>query len=371
MVSACALFCTSDLCAGDAAAVGPDPLVYQKTVDRAIDFLAKQQTDDGSVGARIGIGPTAIVTLALLRSGRTTADPQVAKGLKYLDDYTQESGAICTPGSRIPNYETSIALMCLKEANGDKRFDKVIRAAETFVRGGQVDESKGKDKSDLSYGGEGYGGKSRPDLSNTAFLLDALKSAGAKADDPTIQKAVVFVSRCQNLESEHNTTSGAAKINDGGFGYTPTVQPQAGAQEGPGPKQPLRSYGSMTYSGLKSLIYAGLTKDDVRLKAAMQWIRKNYDVASNPGMGDAGLYYYYHTFAKTMDVLGSDQFEDAKGVQHDWRRELTEALAKRQQANGSWVNKNTKWMEGDPELATPLALLALTYCRPPSAKPAK
>ena len=99
----------------------------------------------------------------------------------------------------------------------------------------------------------------------------------------------------------------------------------------------------------------------------MQWIRKNYDVESNPGMGDAGLYYYYHTFAKTMDVLGEDRFEDAKGVQHDWRRELTEALAKRQQANGSWVNKNTQWMEGDPELATPLALLALTYCRPPSA----
>lgn len=364
-VSACFLFSTSSLYAADAAAIGPDPLVYQKTVDGAIDFLAKQQAEDGSVGARIGIGPTAIVTLALLRSGRTTADPQVAKGLKYLDEYTQESGAICTPGSRIPNYETCIALMCLKEANGNKRFDKVIRAAEAFVRSGQVDETKSKDKSDLSYGGEGYGGKSRPDLSNTAFLLDALKAAGAKADDPAIQKAMVFVSRCQNLESEHNTTSGAARINDGGFGYTPAVE-QTGSQEGPGPKQPLRSYGSMTYSGLKSMIYAGLGKDDLRLKAAMQWIRKNYDVESNPGMGDAGLYYYYHTFAKTMDVLGGDRFEDAKGVQHDWRRELTEALAKRQQANGSWVNKNTKWMEGDPELATPLALLALTYCRPSS-----
>ena len=249
MTGACLLHSASTLCAADAIGIGPDSLVYQKTVDRAIDFLARQQADDGSVGARIGIGPTAIVTLALLRSGRTTADPQVAKGLKYLDDYTQESGAICTPGSRIPNYETCIALMCLKQANGDKRFDKVIQAAEAFVRGGQVDEAKGKDKSDLSYGGEGYGGKSRPDLSNTAFLLDALKSAGAKADDPAVQKAMVFVSRCQNLESEYNTTSGAAKINDGGFGYTPTVEPKAGAQEGRGPKQPLRSYGSMTYSG--------------------------------------------------------------------------------------------------------------------------
>ena len=29
----------------------------------------------------------------------------------------------------------------------------------------------------------------------------------------------------------------------------------------------------MTYSGLKSMIYAGLTKDDPRVKAAVQWIR--------------------------------------------------------------------------------------------------
>jgi squalene-hopene/tetraprenyl-beta-curcumene cyclase len=252
--------------------------------------------------------------------------------------------------------------MCLKEANHDGHYNQAIKDAETFIRGGQFGEKKGKNKDDFSYGGEGYGGRARPDLSNTAFLVDALKSAGAKSDDPAIQKALVFVSRCQNLESEHNTTPFASKVNDGGFYYTCTMGKQEESREA-GP-QALRSYGSMTYSGLKSLIYAGLNKDDPRVKAAMQWIRKNYSVESNPGQGQAGLYYYYHTFAKTMDVLGGDQFEDAKGVKHDWRRELIEALAKRQQPDGSWVNKDTKWMEGDPELSTPLALLALTYCRP-------
>jgi squalene-hopene/tetraprenyl-beta-curcumene cyclase len=180
---------------------------------------------------------------------------------------------------------------------------------------------------------------------------------------------LVFVSRCQNLESQYNTTQFAGKINDGGFYYTPAIgrQDEARSTSTGG----LSSYGSMTYSGLKSMIYAGLTKDDPRVKAAYQWIQKNYDVGKNPGMGDAGLFYYYHTFAKTLDALGIHEIEDAKGVKHDWRRELTEELAKRQKPDGSWVNANTQWMEGDPNLATAFALLSLTYCRPTAAAPAK
>ena len=120
----------------------------------------------------------------------------------------------------------------------------------------------------------------------------------------------------------------------------------------------------MTYSGLKSMIFAGLTQDDPRVKAAVDWIRKHYALDSNPGMGDAGLYYYYHTFAKALDTLGADEIEDAQGRKHDWRRELAEELARRQDANGSWVNGNPRWMEGDPNLATAFALLALSHCRP-------
>jgi squalene-hopene/tetraprenyl-beta-curcumene cyclase len=54
----------------------------------------------------------------------------------------------------------------------------------------------------------------------------------------------------------------------------------------------LRSYASMTYAGLKSMIYAGLTPDDPRVKAAVAWLAKNYTLESNPGLGDAGLYIF-------------------------------------------------------------------------------
>jgi len=360
------LMAAAGLQAADAETLGPPPELYRKTVDGAVRFLASRQAQDGSLSARIGIGPTALATLGMLRSGRTAKDPTVAKGLAYLEKYTQESGGVYAPGSRIPNYETCVALVCLKEANGDGRYDEILRKAEAYLRGEQYDESRGKDKSNLHYGGVGYGGQSRPDLSNTAYLVDALRAAGAGPNDDAIQKALVFVSRCQNLESEYNTTPYASKVNDGGCYYTCVLSGQDPQRKtGAGG---LRSYGAMTYSGLKSMIYAGLSKNDPRVKAAVTWVRKHYDLKSNPGMGDAGLFYYYHTFAKALDACGIDRVEDAKGIKHDWRRELTEELARRQQPDGSWVNQNTRWMEGDPNLATAFALLALSYCRPQASR---
>jgi len=365
-LSLAACLMAGSLVYGAGAKTGPDPKLYQATVDRGVRFLAAQQAPDGSISSQVGIGPTALATLSLLRLGRGVEDPQVAKGLAYLLEFTQDTGGIHAPGRFFSNYATCVGLVCLKAANRDGRYDKQIRTAETFVRGNQWSEAKGRQPSEVSYGGAGYGGKSRPDLSNTAFFIETLRACGAGPDDPAVQRALVFVSRCQNLEGPHNTTPFAAKVNDGGFYYTCVLESQGGPRETP--EGGLRSYGSMSYSGLKSMIFAGLTKDDPRVKAAIQWVRKYYDVKSNPGMGDAGLYYYYHTFAKALDVLGMDVIEDADGVKHDWRRDLTAELARRQQPDGSWVNAVTRWQEGDSGLATAFALLSLSYCRPGSGK---
>jgi squalene-hopene/tetraprenyl-beta-curcumene cyclase len=177
-----------------------------------------------------------------------------------------------------------------------------------------------------------------------------------------LQKAIVFVSRCQNLKSEFNDQAWASKINDGGFIYTAANggQSMAGDATGGG----LRSYASMTYAGLKSMIYAGLARNDPRVKAALTYISQHYTLDENPGLGQQGLFYYYHTFAKTMAVLGEPTLTDAAGLSHDWRAELVAALAKRQQREGSWVNAADRFMEGDPNLVTAYALLALAYAQP-------
>jgi squalene-hopene/tetraprenyl-beta-curcumene cyclase len=111
------------------------------------------------------------------------------------------------------------------------------------------------------------------------------------------------------------------------------------------------------------MIYAGVTPDDPRVQGALKWIRQHYGLDSNPGLGDAGLYYYYHTFAKALSGAGHDLIEGTDGQKHDWRGDLVTALAQRQQPDGSWVNRNARWLEGDPNLVTGYALLALSYCR--------
>ena len=150
--------------------------------------------------------------------------------------------------------------------------------------------------------------------------------------------------------------------DDGGFIYTAAAGGQSPA--GQTPNGGLRSYGSMTYAGLKSMIYAGVRADDPRVKAARKWIQQHYDLSSNPGMGQAGLYYYYQTVAKALNATGAGDLVDAAGRRHDWRRDLTAELVKRQRADGSWINTADRWMESDPSLVTGYALLTLSYCKP-------
>ncbi len=341
--------------------------VYDRTVGAAITYLRTTgQSEDGSYSSAAGPGVTAIITTAVLRHGRTANDPLVARSLAYLKGFVRPDGGIHQKDSLYKNYETCLAIVCFSQANGDGRYDKILSRAEAFVKGLQWDGEEGHDESSFSYGGAGYGKHRRPDLSNTSFLIEALRATGNGPDDEAMQQALVFVSRSQNLESDQNTTPFGAKVDDGGFYYTPAAggSSQAGTEPGGG----LRSYGSMTYAGLKSMIFAGVGPDDPRVKAAYDWARNHYDLRTNPGMGNAGLFYYYHTFAKALSAVGKDTIEDSDGVKHDWRAELTEELARRQRPDGSFVNENPRWLEGDRNLVTGYALLTLSYCKPKKQK---
>jgi len=354
------LVCILALATSAWAADGDRATTTKPVRQKAVQFLKVSQSSDGSWTSPNIPGITGLAVYSLLESGVPADDETVVSGLKFLRSLQHDDGGIYYAKSTHRNYETSISLLAFEAANQDGRYDDLISKAEKFLRGLQWDEDEEQKPEDPGYGGAGYGGHQRPDLSNTTFLIEALKAAGATADDPAMQKALTFVSRCQNLESEHNNTKFAAKVNDGGFYYTPAAggTSQAGMTATGG----LRSYASMTYAGLKSMIYAGVKKDDPRVKAALAWIQKFYSLNENPGMGLQGLFYYYHTFAKSLSVLEIDELEDADGQKHNWRAELVAKLASTQKPNGSWVNEADRWYEGDPNLVTAYALLALSHC---------
>jgi squalene-hopene/tetraprenyl-beta-curcumene cyclase len=345
-------------------AASPDAALYEAMITKGVDYLVtKGQAADGSYSRQAGIGITALAATALLRLGRSPDDPAVAQALKHLEASIQPTGGIHAASGRLKTYETCIAVMCFGAANRAGKYDALLRNADRFLKEVPFDAAEGHEQDSFYFGGAGYGeavrgGRGRPDLSNTSFLIDALRSTGNGPDQQSIQNALIFVSRCQNLESPHNTTPFAAKINDGGFYYAPIKgddQDDAGG---------LRSYGAMSYSGLKSMLFAGLSQDDPRVKAVVKWIGKHYDLKTHPGQGEAGLFYYYLTFAKALGALGQDTIVDEKGEKHDWRRDLAAELARRQRADGSWVNANSQWMEGDANLCTAFALLALSYAGP-------
>ena len=343
---------------GDAASAPPAKDV-QAVVDKAINYLRGSQSQDGSFSPKIaGPGVSALVVAGLLRNSVGVQEPTVAKALGYLESQVQKDGGVYN--KMLANYTTSVAIMAFKEANQDGKYDAIIKSAGAFLKRIQHED----DPQNTAFGGFSYDGKKRPDMSNSVFSVEALIAAGIPKDDPAIKKALTFLGRCQNLPGEFNDqpfAKKATKDDQGGFVYSPFDRDDKVHKT---PEGGLRSMGAMTYGGLKSFLYCGVSKEDPRVKAAVDWVRRHYTLEENIGMGKAGLFYYYHTFAKAMDAWGENPFVDAAGKKHVWRVELFAALRGRQNTDGSWRNAGERtFAEDNQDLCTAFALLSLSYCK--------
>jgi squalene-hopene/tetraprenyl-beta-curcumene cyclase len=96
-----------------------------------------------------------------------------------------------------------------------------------------------------------------------------------------------------------------------------------------------------------------LEKNDPRVVAVYDWLGRNYTVEENPGMGPAGLFYYYHTMSKALSTYGADVLALEGGKSVNWRHDLALKLIDLQASAGSWVNdKSGRWWEKDPVLVT-------------------
>jgi len=354
---------TPDVQVAAAADADPDaaplPERRQKAIDRAVAYLLKEQAADGSWGDG-NVGITALCTGSLLAAGKTADDPPVAKALGLILRHQQEDGGIYDVGLR--TYTTSLAVMVLAKADADAHKD-ALEKAKAFLIEHQWDEPESIDKDHPWYGGHGYGKHERPDLSNTQYFVEAMHEAGVPKDHPLWQKVVVFVSRTQDRSESNDGTF--AGTDSGGMIYSPHDggESKAGTVALPGGRKGLKAYGSMTYAGFKSFVYADLERDDPRVQAALDWIRQHWTFEENPELGQQGLYYYYQTAARALDAWGEETIRDARRREHDWKAELTRALLRRQRPDGSWTNEADRWFEGYPPVPTSYALVALVHCR--------
>jgi squalene-hopene/tetraprenyl-beta-curcumene cyclase len=327
-------------------------------IERSVAWLKTQQrpdgsfadssivNEDGSVGSR-GINPalTALVVYGIAKS--PLADEMrnadlVQRALAYIRRSVKPDGGIYQDAFAT-TYQTAVCL-CALSAWNDREDAPIIAAAQKYLKSLQATEQVGLSVSDANYGGWGYSAGAREaDLSNLQFALSALKESGLTADDVVWEKALQFVVRCQNVAV------------DGGFIYRPG-ESKAGVDE----KGDYRSYLSMTYAGLLSFIYCNVDRDDKRVRAAVNWLRKNYDLEENVPIGKQGLFYSYHTMAKALAAYGEKTFVDASGRTRDWLKELASTLLKKQHLKGYWVNTSSRWFENDRVLVTAYTILALS-----------
>jgi len=299
----------------------------------------------------------------------------IDRGLIWIAAHQDGDGSI--HDGKLKNYLTSASILALAKS-GDPKFRDVIGRARNFLVALQADEGEGYTDGDLYYGGIGYGGDERPDLSNLQMALEALSASGLEAGDESFRRALKFLERTQNRSESNDVEidSDGTVIksgNDGGAGYAPGDSKAGFEVLEDGTKVP-RSYGSMTYALLKGFIFAGLPKDDPRMQAAWSWICRNYTLDVNPGFEHSedptapyqGLYYYFHTMAKALDLYGEEQITDGSGRQHAWRKQLCgRVIAMQRKDDGSWINENApRWWEGNPVLATAYAMLTLGAALP-------
>ena len=338
-----------------------------------MESTAAKATDQAKPSTAVPAAVTGLALKAFAQAGfAARTDATARKALDYALSTTGAGGKFDPElGGGLANYVASMLLMGLSAQQDEELAPRIASVREWLVRN-QWDQAEGIAPEADWFGGAGYGNHGRPDLSNTQLMLDALHDAGMSTDDPAVQRALAFVRRTQNAKD--NDASWARNgTADGGFVYTPANGGESFASDAAGEgrygeKMPpgtraLRSYGSMTYAGFKSMLYAGLAPDDPRVTAAWDWIRRNYGFSENPGLGQQGRFYYLHAAARALWAFGQPTVEptagESAGTKRNWRNDLVASLLAAQRPDGSWVNGADRWQEGQAELVTVYAVLAL------------
>jgi len=355
-----------------------DKSVGQENIRQAIEqgakFLYQNQNatgwwTDSNLPALTGLALVALET-ANVSELDEKYESERRRAYDYLVSLAKPDGSI--HDGRLINYNTACSLMALS-VSGDSNYRSLIEKARAYISGSQIDLGKRGEQDNPNDGGVGYNDKyNHSDMNNTLMAIEAMrlsesairqKDQGRKPlkHDLDWKALEHFLASCQNLpELSDNPNLSNQPEDRGGFIYHPGESKAGEVSDKKTKRVALRSYGSISYAGMMSFAYARVSKNDDRVSAVIDWLSKNYTLDENPGMGQEGLYYYFHLMSKALTAHGVKNLKGPDSKSIDWRNQLASKLIALQNENGSWKNSNKRWMEGDSNLTTSYVLIALS-----------
>ncbi len=353
------------------------PRAPAEALQAGIDWLLARQLENGSwphadpstLGGAQGLPSPPRTVLACLALQGLTQGPKCAaayqKGLAYLLARRQPHGYVAEPEDalKLGNYSTAFMLRLLVQDDPVRHKEAIADFVAYFERE-QLQESNKFFPFDWPHGGWNYFDEIRrsmlrADVTLSACVLHGISLAGVRGDTPVVKRALTFLYKCQNYDQPRDH-------NDGGFYFSPRNS-KAGQYSGNQGEIVLDSYGTTTCDGFRSLLYAGLPVEDLRVQAAYRWIVKHFTVDVVPGFPEdhvidwrLGLrYYYYYTLGLALAEYDRLSQANLDPTLAGWRAKLTGHLCTLQRADGSWKNQVNVMGEDDPLTATLLALNAM------------
>jgi prenyltransferase beta subunit len=292
----------------------------QAAVEKGLEYLASQQTAEGSFGNSVSYGATAAITalsgIAFMADGnlpgRGKYGENVRKAVDFIVRNQQESGLFTTNASQGEMYSHGFATLFIGEVYGMSGDDQIKENLQKAVR--LIERCQNNE------GGWRY--QPAPvdaDISVTICQIMALRSArdaGIKTDAGVMDRALAYVKKCQNSYC--------------GFSYQAT-----GGESG----------FARTAAGTASLYYAGRFED--------QGVARGLEYLSRfiPGrdqVDEQGHFFYGQYYAvQAMFLAGGKYWAD-------WYPAIRELLVSRQnKSTGNWEG------EVDPDYCTAMALIIL------------
>ena len=371
----------------------------EQALDQAVEYLWSKQTEDGSwrsdhygvMGSGESLSP--FVLHALLQTIDSPSSDEAGKVLRashFIEQHLDDQGAVGRSDPDVLEYPVYSTAFAIESFLRIQQYQKMlgpggwqsnwhtIRQMQDFLVAAQYQEANGFSDRDVPYGGWGFNAPVRPgivghmDLAHTRKALVALQPLRSEPEFQEIfERAHSFLLLMQKHENAAASQPHPVEIVrplskssfDGGFYFSP-VALSANKAFYDEQNHCWRSYATATCDGILALLASGISNDDPRMVAAVDWLCRHSDVDYPQGVpadhpepwGDAIRFYHYSVRAEVYQRLGFPVEEKAR---------LAAAVMKHQRPDGSFVNTLSPLMkEDDPLVCTSLAVIALVNSLP-------